>query len=118
MSPSLLPFCDQCQFFVRSSSAGGLQCAATKLATRAAVPDSSFNGSARAVRAFVASPAFASVMQMMMPPYDTANEPEDEMSLGGGKQSSTVFCDPVAKQVLYVYSLPPQKPRLEFIQFC
>ncbi len=105
-SPGLLPFGDKCKFFVRSSTAAGLQqCASSgKLATRQAVPDSSFHGFARAVRAFVASPAFAS----------------STMAQRGRQSNHSVYCDAVARQVLVV--LPAQSEdagsRLEFIQFC
>jgi hypothetical protein len=100
-SPTLLPFSNkkQSQFFVRTSTAERLQCAATKLSTRATLPDSSFHGFARAVRALVLSQVFAS-----------------RIGLASVVVPGTLYGDPVAKQVLFVYALPGQTRR-KFIQF-
>ena len=111
-----LPFGDkqpQCQFFVRASTRAaeeGLQWAVTQLVTHSStVPDSSFHAFARAVRTLVLSPAFASKTGL-----ELVSKGRDKSVTPG-----TVYSDPIAKQVLFVYTpASGQQGRLEFIQFC
>ena len=119
-SPLLLPFGEgkRCQLFVRASTSEGLQYAVTHLATRATLPDSSYNGFARTVRALVLSPEFTSRLQPLALERDEATDAKRRNAAPG-----TVYCDAAAKQVLFVYngSASPNNHstgRLEFIQFC
>jgi hypothetical protein len=55
----------------------------------------------------VSSPAFASALGM----------PESIGRWPNAAVPGTVYCDPMARQVLLVYSQPGSS-RLEFVQFC